>query len=270
MKHIISTLTVLAVLTAGNVFAERKELKLKPQGFTQRIGASSELIQLKPIRMSSERKALDSKASASQTFKETIVEEGVTTTAISSKDFPGFEKTISVDLRGMSVADVLKFLAVEGDLNIAIAPDVTGSVNLLINDVTIRDIFEIILATNRLAYHVQGNVISVISNTEYKILEGVDFFDRRQTVVYQLKFASAQTLGTFLGNVKSDIGKTEDFLEFETLSMCPFELDLIDTDLLTEIQKDWVNNYHDSVYAILGPLLEDSERVWLKDKTRRI
>ena len=38
----------------------------------------------------------------------------------------------------MAVADVLKFLAIEGDLNIAIAPDVTGVVNLLINDVTIR------------------------------------------------------------------------------------------------------------------------------------
>jgi type II secretory pathway component GspD/PulD (secretin) len=107
----------------------------------------------------------------------------------------------------MSISDVLKFLAVEGELNIAIAPDVTGVVNLLINDVTIRDIFEIILATNRLAYRIQGKVITVISNNEYRLSEGVDFLDRRQTVVYQLKYASAATLGAFLGNIKSDIGK---------------------------------------------------------------
>ncbi|RLD32160.1 MAG: aminopeptidase P family protein, partial [Bacteroidetes bacterium] len=70
--------------------------------------------------------------------------------------------------------------------------------------------------------------------------------------------------------VKSDIGNSEDFLKFETLTLCPLELDLIDFSLLTDIQKDWVNNYHDKVYNILAPLLDESERVWLKDKTRRL
>lgn len=70
--------------------------------------------------------------------------------------------------------------------------------------------------------------------------------------------------------VKSDIGRTEDFLEFETLSMCPLEPDLINTDLLTNKQKEWVNNYHTIVFTTLSPFLEESERTWLKDKTRRI
>ena len=70
--------------------------------------------------------------------------------------------------------------------------------------------------------------------------------------------------------VKSDIGRTEDFLEFETLSLCPLELDLIDTSLLTEPQKEWINNYHSDVFVTLGPFLEESERTWLRDKTRRI
>ncbi len=70
--------------------------------------------------------------------------------------------------------------------------------------------------------------------------------------------------------VKSNIGKTEDFLEFETLSLCPLELDLINSDLLTDFQKEWINIYHDKVYNTLAPLMEESERVWLKNKTRRI
>jgi Xaa-Pro aminopeptidase len=70
--------------------------------------------------------------------------------------------------------------------------------------------------------------------------------------------------------VKSDIGKTEDFLEFETLSLCPFELDLIDTSMLTGSQKVWFNNYHSKVFSELSPLLNESEREWLKDKTRRL
>lgn len=127
--------------------------------------------------------------------------------ALSAQDFPGLTKKISVDIKGMSIVDFLKFLAVEGNINIAIAQDVAGSVNLLVNDVTISDILKILLSTNNLAYQVQGNVIKIISNNEYKIRQGVDFNDQRRTVIYQLKYASAQNVGTLLGNVKSDIGK---------------------------------------------------------------
>ena len=127
--------------------------------------------------------------------------------ALPAKDFPGLIKKISVDIKGMSIVDFLKFLAVEGDMNVAIAQDVAGSVNLLVNDVSIGDILKILFSTNNLAYQVQGNVIKIISNNEYKIRQGVDFNDQRKTVIYQLKYASAQNLGTLLGNVKSDIGK---------------------------------------------------------------
>lgn len=127
--------------------------------------------------------------------------------ALSARDFPGLSKKISVDIKGMSIVDFLKFLAVEGDMNVAIAQDVAGSVNLLVSDVTISDILKILFSTNNLAYQIQGNVIKIISSNEYKIRQGVDFNDQRRTVIYQLKYASAQNVGTLLGNVKSDIGK---------------------------------------------------------------
>ena len=212
MKNVGIKIIIITMLMAGHAIAQEKTLKLRPQGlppFALSRVAGAEPVYLEPIHMTSEAKVLGPKRDEAEEtpYIETIVEEGMVTKTVSFEDFPGFKKEISVDLRGMSVVDVLKFLAVEGELNFAIAPDVAGTVNLLITDVTIWDIFEIILATNRLAYHIQGNVVSIISNNEYKIREGVDFFDRRQTVVYQLKFASAQNLGTFLGNVKSDIGK---------------------------------------------------------------
>jgi len=127
--------------------------------------------------------------------------------ALSAQDFPGLAKKISVDIKGMSIVDFLKFLAVEGNMNVAIAQDVAGSVNLLVSDVSISDILKILFSTNNLAYQVQGNVIKIISSNEYKIRQGVDFNDQRRTVIYQLKYASAQNVGTLLGNVKSDIGK---------------------------------------------------------------
>ncbi|MBI5415201.1 MAG: secretin and TonB N-terminal domain-containing protein [Candidatus Omnitrophica bacterium] len=105
---------------------------------------------------------------------------------MSTEDFPGLVKRISIDVRGMSIVDFMKFLAVEGNINIAIAPDVAGAVNLLVNDVTINDILRIVLSTNNLAYQVQGNVLKIISNNEYKTRQGTDFNDQRRTVIFQL------------------------------------------------------------------------------------
>jgi type II secretory pathway component GspD/PulD (secretin) len=206
MRTIIPAVTIIVLLTANVTFAQ-KASDPDPQRLPSSETEGNEPVQLETIRLTPGLRTLGAKRSESTSYTETIVEQGVTSIEMSSETFPGLDKEISVDLRGMSVVDVLKFLAAEGRLNFAIAPDVSGTVNLLITDVSIRDIFEIVLATNRLAYQIQGNVISIISNNEFKVREGVDFFDRRQTVVYQLKFASAQNLGTFLGNIKSDIGK---------------------------------------------------------------
>jgi Xaa-Pro aminopeptidase len=70
--------------------------------------------------------------------------------------------------------------------------------------------------------------------------------------------------------VKSDINKSDDFLEFETLSLCPLNLDLIDSTMLSRDQKNWINNYHVKVYTELSPLLTNLEREWLKYNTRKI
>ena len=127
--------------------------------------------------------------------------------SISDYDFSGVKNKVSVDLRGMDIVDVLKFLAIEGDLNIMMAKGISGPVDLLIDEVTVGDVFDILLSLNDLAFEVQGNVIKVLYNDTYKVMKGVDFWDQRQTVVYQLKYASAQKVGTLLGNIKSDVGK---------------------------------------------------------------
>ena len=129
MKRTIPILIVITIITAFSVHAQEKKLKMEPQNMRGVVNRTPSSVQLDPIQIVPKKKI----------YTETVIQEESILPEISVKDFPGFEKTISVDLRGMSVSDVLKFLAVEGDLNIAIAPDVTGVVNLLINDVTIRD-----------------------------------------------------------------------------------------------------------------------------------
>lgn len=60
------------------------------------------------------------------------------------------------------------------------------------------------------------------------------------------------------------------YMYFETITFVPFDLDGVDTDLLTVYEKAWLNNYHAQVYEKVSPSLTDEERVWLKEATRAI
>ncbi len=67
--------------------------------------------------------------------------------------------------------------------------------------------------------------------------------------------------------VQSELCK---WLGFETLTLCPFEKRLIDTNELTADEKDWLNDYHAGVYTELAPLLEESVREWLAEATAEV
>ncbi len=60
------------------------------------------------------------------------------------------------------------------------------------------------------------------------------------------------------------------FMQFETLTYVPIDLDAIDVDLLTSRQRVYLNQYHIAVYYKLSPYLTDEEREWLKNQTREI
>ncbi len=53
---------------------------------------------------------------------------------------------------------------------------------------------------------------------------------------------------------------------FETLTFAPIERSLIETTLLTDIERHWLNAYHAEVLEVLGPGLDHEHRAWLLDK----
>lgn len=65
-------------------------------------------------------------------------------------------------------------------------------------------------------------------------------------------------------------GHYGEFLEFETLTLCPIHLDPIDLSLLDESEKQWLNQYHQMVYDRLSPLLKNEQLAWLTHNTRSI
>jgi len=60
------------------------------------------------------------------------------------------------------------------------------------------------------------------------------------------------------------------YLCFEVLTLFPLDHKSIDTSLLSNEEKIWINAYHERVYKILSPKLTKEEAAWLKTKTRII
>ncbi len=54
------------------------------------------------------------------------------------------------------------------------------------------------------------------------------------------------------------------FLHFETVTLCPFDKKMIDFSLLTPDENNWLNHYHQRVFAELSDFLEKDEIIWLE------
>ncbi len=61
-----------------------------------------------------------------------------------------------------------------------------------------------------------------------------------------------------------------EFLKFENVTFCHFECDLIDPELLSQKEKEWLNAYHQEVFEKVSPHLDKDVSAWLKEKTRPI
>jgi len=60
------------------------------------------------------------------------------------------------------------------------------------------------------------------------------------------------------------------FLKFEPLTLVPFDLEGLEMSLLSEEDKNYLNQYHALVYEKISPYLTEDERVWLRDVTREV
>jgi len=114
---------------------------------------------------------------------------------------------ISLDLRDMDISEALKFLAVKASMNIITTKNVTGRVTLTVENVPIKDIFDIMLRSNSLAYDLKGDIYNVMTEIEYKTLYGKNFYDLRKVKVLRLKYAIPENAFNMLEAIKSEIGR---------------------------------------------------------------
>jgi Xaa-Pro aminopeptidase len=65
-------------------------------------------------------------------------------------------------------------------------------------------------------------------------------------------------------------GEFGDFLEFETLTLCPIDTRCIDLSLLRADERDWLNAYHQQVRSRLYRHVQGAARAWLEARTAPI
>ncbi len=116
-------------------------------------------------------------------------------------------KTIFLDLRDINVVDILKFLAVQGNLNIVTSKNVQGRSTLVLRDVKIGDALEILLISNQLAYELKGSVIYIMTEDEYVQAHGKNFNDKKKVLTRKLEYTKPSYAMAAVQAVQSTIGK---------------------------------------------------------------
>lgn len=69
---------------------------------------------------------------------------------------------------------------------------------------------------------------------------------------------------------KAEKNEYGQFMEFETITYAPIDLDAILPEEMTARERKLLNDYHKTVYAKLAPYLSAEEREWLAEYTREI
>ncbi|MFY9287599.1 MAG: aminopeptidase P family protein [Alphaproteobacteria bacterium] len=67
-----------------------------------------------------------------------------------------------------------------------------------------------------------------------------------------------------------DISSERKMLGFETLTLVPIDRRLIEVDMLTKDERDWVNNYHIRVRESIRPQVDAETVKWLTEATKAI
>jgi Xaa-Pro aminopeptidase len=71
-------------------------------------------------------------------------------------------------------------------------------------------------------------------------------------------------------NVPAPADEFGDFLQFETLTLCPIDTRCIEPSLLREDERAWLNAYHATVRERLEPRTEGAARAWLLARTAAV
>lgn len=150
-------------------------------------------------------------------WAQTFVDVDSNERVISTGDVPSGEEIgvmpgstsskITLELKGVDILDVLKVLSKKSGLNIVAGKNVRGQVTLFLQDVEVWDALKIVLETSELAYERKGDIIKVITASDYEAMYGRPYETKKKTVLVKLLYARAQIVQEVISQIKSSVGR---------------------------------------------------------------
>lgn len=120
---------------------------------------------------------------------------------------PDATQSLSLNVRNMPVGEVLKLIAGEADLDLAIGSGVSGQVTLFVEDLAVDELLGLVVDLVGAAYSEEHGVIRVMSPGDYERLYGKAWGDGRQRELITLEHVAVQRVGPPLNAVKSSSGQ---------------------------------------------------------------
>lgn len=147
-------------------------------------------------------------AAAEAASVQSPAEPAVEAVSVADDKIPGgMEGFVSLDLRSIDIVDAMKYLSTKAGLNIVTTKNVAGRVTLMVENVPVRDVFDIMLRSNKLAYDQTGQIYNVMTEDEFKALYGKPFSDTRRVETFRLHYAIPEQAFALLDTMKSEIGR---------------------------------------------------------------
>lgn len=115
--------------------------------------------------------------------------------------------TVTVELKGVDILDVLDFFSKESGLNIIAGQGVTGQVTVFLREVEIHKALETILEAANLGMIEEEGLIKIVTQQEYFARFGKPFNDRRILKSFALHYGQAEKLAPLLESFRTQSGK---------------------------------------------------------------
>jgi len=116
-------------------------------------------------------------------------------------------KKATIDLRGINILDFFKIFSKKMNVTIVPSKDISGKINMLLNDIAFEDAFDLIIVSQGLACERNGSVINIMASNEYEKLYGRKYNEKRKFRAFKMGYAKPSAVFSVLGEIKSDIGK---------------------------------------------------------------
>jgi type II secretory pathway component GspD/PulD (secretin) len=116
------------------------------------------------------------------------------------------DKTITLDAQNMDIGAVLKTIADQSGMNVVISNNVTGTVTVKLDKVSVIQALDSVLKANNYLYAIDNGIITVYT---YQDSEQQDRFINLQTKVFTLNYTDVSDLKKVILSMKTARGRIE-------------------------------------------------------------